>query len=123
VVVPKTWFEVQSIIIAKAARDEAYRRRVLEDPLRVAEEENGERYPEDVRIRVIEGEPETGYIVLPPRMTATDELSDAALESVSGGAGSTTTTSTSTGTTTTLSRGGWDGNHIETMRRSVGRAQ
>ena len=119
---PKTWSEVQSIIIAKAGRDEAYRRRVLEDPLRVAEEENGARYPEDVRIKVIEGEPETGYIVLPPRMAVPGELSDAALESVSGGAGSTTTTTTSGGTTTTLSRGGWDGNHVETMRRSVRRA-
>jgi hypothetical protein len=82
----KSWFEVQSIIVEKAMRDEQYRRRLLEDPIRVAEEERGEKLPESVRIKVIEFDPETRYILLRPR-SAQDERPDSALEQVAGGAG------------------------------------
>jgi hypothetical protein len=113
--VSKPWSQVQSIIIEKASRDDEYRRRLLEDPIRVTEEERGERLPEDVRIKVIEAEPETGYILLPPRVPG--ELPDSALEAVAGGTGVTPAPDSP------LKRGGWDGNHIETMRRSVRRTR
>ena len=126
VLVPKSWSQVQSIIVEKASRDEEYRRRLLEDPVRVAEEESGERFPDAVKIKVIEADPETGYILLPPRSPIAGELPDSALEAVAGGGDSLTLsspTSTSGGqyfsTGLALPRGGWDGNHIETMRRSV----
>jgi len=124
VVVSKSWSETQSIIIEKASRDEEYRRRLLEDPVRVAEEESGERFPDTVKIRVIEADPETGYILLPPRNPIPGQLSDSALEAVAGGSSSVTTSTGGQyfpvgGTQLVLPRGGWDGNHIETMRRSV----
>lgn len=81
----KSWSEVQSVIIAKAMRDEEYRRRLLADPMRVAEEEIGEPLPEGAKIKVIEGEPETGYVVLPPIPPGQGDLSDASLDTVSGG--------------------------------------
>ena len=48
--------------------------------------------------------------------TDADELPDSALEDIAGGADSTGQASSSQ-SGLTLPRGGWDGNHIETMRR------
>ena len=81
----KSWSEVQSVIIAKAMKDEEYRRRLLADPARVAGEEIGEPLPQGAKVKVIEAEPETGYLVLPPLPPAQGELSDASLDTVSGG--------------------------------------
>ena len=110
----RSWAEVQSIILEKASRDEEYRRRLLENPVRVAQEESGGTFPEPGRIKVIEADPETGYILLPPRSSAAGELSDSALDAVSGGGSSYFSSDP-------LPRGGWDGNHIETMRRPLRR--
>ena len=115
----KTWSQVQSIIVEKASRDEEYRRRLLADPVRVAEAESGEKFPETVKIRVIEAEPETGYILLPPRTPIPGELPDSALEAVAGGGETGGLYFSNTSSQLTLPRGGWDGNHLQTMRHSA----
>jgi len=85
--------EVEGRIIQRSLEDEDFRRRLLEDPRAVVEEELGTRLPEGVEVRVVEETADTIYLVLPGSSVVGDkggELSDRQLESVPGaGLGST----------------------------------
>jgi nitrile hydratase alpha subunit len=83
-------------LIDRSLEDEAYRRRLQENPKAAVEQELGARLPEEVRVMVVEETADTIYLVLP--FVSTDaqeagELSDRELEAVAGGSGCWTDTS------------------------------
>jgi Nitrile hydratase, alpha chain len=81
--------EMERRLIEKSLEDEAFRRRLMEDPKGAVEQELGTRLPEDVRVVTVEESADTIYLVLPgtPTMAGAEggELSDQQLESVAGG--------------------------------------
>ena len=79
--------ELERRLIEKSLQDESLRQRLLADPRAALEEELGTRLPENIEVRVVEETAETIYLVLPSasRVGQGGELSDEALESVSGG--------------------------------------
>ena len=74
-------------LIAKAIKDEAFRKNLLENPKAAIEEETGIKLPESINLKVLEENPLTFYLILPPKINSEteDELSEAELEMVSGG--------------------------------------
>ena len=80
--------EIERRLIEKSLEDEAFRRRLVEDPKWAVEQELGTRLPEEVRVVAVEETQDTIYLVLPATPTAAREgqaLSDQELESVAGG--------------------------------------
>ena len=78
---------VERRIVQRSIEDEAFRRRLIEDPKGAVEEELGTRLPEEVRVVTVEETADTIYLVLPSTsMTDTEgvELSDQQLEAVAG---------------------------------------
>jgi hypothetical protein len=79
--------EMERRLIEKSVEDEAFRRRLIEDPKGAVEQELGTRLPEEVRVVTVEETQDTIYLVLPATPMAgaeSVELSDRELESVSG---------------------------------------
>ncbi len=79
--------QLEEKLIAKAMKDEAFRKTLLENPKAAIEEETGIKIPGAVNLNVVEEDPSTFYLVLPPKIKpeTEDELSEAELEMVSGG--------------------------------------
>ena len=80
--------EMERRIVQRSIEDEAFRRRLIEDPKGAVEQELGTRLPEEVRVVALEESADTIYLVLPSTpMNGREsvELSDPALESVAGG--------------------------------------
>ena len=83
--------EMERRLIEKSVED-AFRRRLIEDPKAAEEQELGSRLPEVVRVVTVEESTDTIYLVLPSTSMAGregGELSDQQLESVAGGWGDT----------------------------------
>ena len=81
--------EFERNLAIKAHEDEEFKQRLLNDPKSIYEEELGTQIPASFEVRVIEEEPNSLFMVLPRKnetLTAEDELSEVALETVSGGA-------------------------------------
>jgi hypothetical protein len=80
--------EMERRLIERSLQDEEFRRRLLEDPRAVVEEELGTRLPEEVRVVAVEETTDTVYLVLPVASPAGEvgELSELDLEAVAGGA-------------------------------------
>jgi hypothetical protein len=78
---------VERRIVQRSIEDEAFRRRLIEDPKGAVEEELGTRLPEEVRVVAVEETADTIYLVLPSTspLGEGDELSDPELQSVAGG--------------------------------------
>ena len=74
-------------LIEKSSEDEAFRRRLMEDPKGAVEQELGTRLPEGVEVRVVQESAQTIYLVLPSAspIGGGAELSDSELEGVAGG--------------------------------------
>jgi len=72
-------------MIAKAWEDEAFKRRLLADPMAVLGEE-GVALPEGLAVKVVENTPQVFHLVIPPKPSA-EALDDAQLGMVSGGGG------------------------------------
>ena len=74
-------------LIEKSSEDEAFRRRLMEDPKAAVEQELGTRLPEGVEVRVVEESADAIYLVLPSAspIGGGAELSDSELEGVAGG--------------------------------------
>ena len=66
-------------MLDKAAEDEAFRSRLLEDPDTAIKEELGVSMPEGLKINVLEDTADTTNVVLPPRA----RLDEVELESIS----------------------------------------
>jgi len=73
-------------VVARAATDLTFRAALLTDPRAAIQHAFGVRIPDDVRVRFVERPADIdALIVLPDVRHASGELSDADLESVSGG--------------------------------------
>jgi hypothetical protein len=73
-------------LVERSLQDDAFRRRLLEEPKRTVEEELGSRLPEGVRVVAVEETAETIYLRLPSTSPLGEgELSDRELEAVAGG--------------------------------------
>jgi hypothetical protein len=84
---PGSRVEWERSLIQRSMEDEEFRQRLLEDPKGTLEQELGGRLAESVEVRVVEETADTIYLVLPSasRVGQGGEISDEALESVSGG--------------------------------------
>lgn len=69
-------------IMERAQRDSVFRAELEDNPRAVIERELGIELPADADIRIVEEAPNQVHLILP---IPSDELSDAALEEVSGG--------------------------------------
>ena len=72
---------VREYVIAKAGRDEQFRKALVADPVGTVNAEIGARLPDDLKVEVHEETHETLHLVLPAPM----ELTGAELEHVAGG--------------------------------------
>ncbi len=81
--------EIERTLVQRSLQDEDFRRRLLDDPKAVVEQELGKRLPEGVQVRVVEETAETIYLVLPSASAVGQggEISDEGLQSVAGGRG------------------------------------
>ena len=79
--------QMERRLVERSLQDDAFRRRLLEEPKRTVEEELGSRLPEGVRVVAVEETAETIYLVLPSTSPIGEggELSDMELEAVAGG--------------------------------------
>ncbi len=68
-------------------KNEAFRKNLLENPKATIEDVTGIKLPEAFKLKVVEENPSTFYLVLPPKTKpeTEDELSEAELEMVAGG--------------------------------------
>ena len=73
--------DVQERLINRAARDEAFRKLLLEDPYEAVREETGVTIPPDYSLEVHEEGFASFHLVLP----ATEHLSEADLAVIAGG--------------------------------------
>ena len=71
-------------VIAKAWADEDFKKRLLDDPAAVLQENNIEM-PEGTTVKFVEKYENEILIPLPPRPKDTNELSEEALEKIAGG--------------------------------------
>jgi len=79
--------QLERQIIAKAMKDESFRKLLLEDPKFTLEQEAGMKLPASVNIKILEEDAQTFYLVLPGKINpeTEDELTEAELMQVSGG--------------------------------------
>jgi Nitrile hydratase, alpha chain len=88
---PRTRQDIQQEIVLKALKDEAYRQRLKADPKAALEETIGQSLPADVKVTAVEESTSNLYLVLPPPLPASIELSDDQLDTAAGGSGITVT--------------------------------
>ena len=82
--------EMERRLVQRSFEDESFRRRLLEDPKGVVEEELGTRLSEGVQVQAVQETADTIYLVLPPRAEtehSSAEISEEALQAVAGGLG------------------------------------
>jgi hypothetical protein len=82
--------EVERRLVERSIEDEEFRRRLVDDPKGILEQELGRGLPEGVEVRVVEESADTIYLVLPSASALGDqggELSEEELEAVAGGLG------------------------------------
>ncbi|MEI6455942.1 MAG: NHLP leader peptide family RiPP precursor [bacterium] len=74
-------------IIEKAMKDGDFRKRLLENPSAVIENELGIPVPGKVNVKILEEDAQTVYLVLPhlPAQSDEIELTETEIEAVSGG--------------------------------------
>jgi hypothetical protein len=83
---PRSRQELEAGLIERAAKDEAFRRSLVEDPRGTLERELGVRVPEGVGLTVLEETRTARYLVLPPAPGKGGGLADEELDAVAGGA-------------------------------------
>jgi len=79
--------EIEDYLIERAMVDPEFRKELLTEPDRLLRE-LGLPVGDDVKIRVLEEEPRSFYLVLPRVLQDIEEASDADLDEVAGGTGS-----------------------------------
>jgi len=76
----------QSQLIAKAIKDEPFRKALVNDPKAILAREFGVEIPDNIKITVLQEETDHYYLVIPAaRPSAPSELRDEELEAVVGG--------------------------------------
>ena len=84
--------QIKAQVIARAWKDKEFKNRLLRNPKAVLEKEYNIKLPANVEFKIVEETSTTAYLTLPmqPDDVAPDQLSDAELENVAGGAASST---------------------------------
>jgi len=78
--------DIESQIIAKAWKDEAYKQKLFSNPKAVIEQEFNIQLPAEIKVQVKEENPTSLYFVLPiPPEIPGQEISDEQLEVIAGG--------------------------------------
>ena len=79
--------QLEQQLIEKAMKDESFRKQLIENPCAAIEAVTGMKIPETIKIKVLEEDPQTVYLVLPFIHSVDNEmeLSEADLQAVSGG--------------------------------------
>jgi hypothetical protein len=77
--------EALAPVIAKAWKDEKFKKELLGNPKAVISKEFGVRIPDNVNVKVLEEDANNLYMILPMKVPGEGELSDEQLESVAGG--------------------------------------
>jgi hypothetical protein len=83
--------QLEQKLIEKAMKDESFRKLLIENPASIIESETGMKISKTIKIKVMEEDQQTVYLVLPATSLQNSdfELSEAELESVAGGTGGT----------------------------------
>ena len=79
--------EILDIIAGFAAKDPKYRQALISDPKGVLAKQMNQPLPENLKVKVVEENADTIYLIAPYVPQQGDELSDADLEKVAGGKG------------------------------------
>ena len=79
----KTRKDFEAELIARAWKDDAFKKRLLKDPKAVVEELSGEQFSDDLKISVFEETPTSVCLVIP--CDPDSELTDEDLAKVAGG--------------------------------------
>ena len=77
--------EIESLIVQRAWKDDAFRDEFVSDPKGIIEKYTGQKLPADVRVVALPEDDKTIHFVIPAKPTNADELSDEDLEKVAGG--------------------------------------
>jgi hypothetical protein len=79
--------QLEQKLIEKAMKDDAFRKLLLENPAIAIETETGWEIPETIHVKVLEEDPQTVYLILPPAQEVNEqnELSNEEIASVYGG--------------------------------------
>jgi hypothetical protein len=79
--------QLEQHLIGKAMKDETFRKQLIENPGAAIEAETGMKIPDMFKIKVLEEDPQTVYLILPqnPAQSTDMELSEEDLKSVTGG--------------------------------------
>lgn len=84
----KTIEAIEERVVRRCLEDESYKQGLLADPRTAVEQELGASLPEEIKVRAIEGEPDTIWVVVPsgsPQAEREGEISAEDLERVAGG--------------------------------------
>ena len=82
----KTREEALAPVVAKAWKDEKFRKELITNPKSVISKEFGVNLPDNVNVKVVEEDAKNLYMILPMNPKIEGELSDEQLEAVAGGA-------------------------------------
>ena len=79
--------QIEQHLIERAMKDETFRKQLIENPGTAIETETGIKIPETMKIKVLEEDQQTVYLILPQNSARNDEieLSESELEKVAGG--------------------------------------
>ncbi|MEI6435428.1 MAG: NHLP leader peptide family RiPP precursor [Bacteroidota bacterium] len=81
--------QIEQHLIEKALKDETFRKQLMENPNETIELEIGMKLPMTIKIRILEEDARTAYLILPQTTLNSneEELTEADLATVSGGYG------------------------------------
>ena len=81
--------DLEQMLIEKALKNEDFRKQLIENTKVTIEQEMGMKIPEPMKIKIVEEDPQTIYLVLPyvPAGETQVELSEIELQDVAGGTG------------------------------------
>ena len=77
--------EMETLIVQRAWKDEAFRAEFLADAKGTIEKYAGQKLPADVNVVALAEDDKTIHFVIPPKPANADQLSDEDLEKVAGG--------------------------------------
>lgn len=79
--------EALAPVVAKAWKDEKFKKELISNPKAVISKEFGVQIPDNVNVKVLEENANNLYIILPTRPQVEGELTDEQLQDVAGGSG------------------------------------